>query len=610
MLTALTLLTYFEYLLAAALVLFLPGLAWQAWSPVDERDPLERLADALGISVGLTTLAGLAGFLLHARFLSGWILGFYAFCLLAWLIGSLRPERLGRGGWRATALGVGGVALLLAAVAWRLFQARGLLLPAWVDSVHHTLVVKLIEQNAGIPNTFEPHFPVDFTYHFGFHLLTAIFCCLTGAPAEQGVLWFGQAVNAVVALSIYRLGKAVWRDSRAAGLAALLAAFVFQMPAYYVSWGRYTLLTGLAVLPAAMAAALELSHQPGRRELAARLAILVAGLALAHYTTLFLLLIFLLVLGLGLLLRRAWRGLLAAAGSSLLGALLAAPWLWRSWTALRYQSSVEVVSPLGGDQNGYWQYILYLIGPNYNYWLYGLALAALVWLLVRDRRRDVPIWGALMGLLMLPWGLRVYPFRPDHMAILVFLPAALALGAALARLADWLARLCRRPWAGRLALLLCAAGLLALGLHGTRDVSNPTTEFVNAADMQAIDWVQANTPPEARFFINTAGWQSQYRGVDGGYWLMTLIDRQAVTPPALAWMGATDYQKQLSEQSELASRVSGCDETFWQVVDEAGLTYAYVKEGVGALQPAALANCPGVVNVYRREGVFIYEIAR
>jgi hypothetical protein len=271
---------------------------------------------------------------------------------------------------------------------------------------------------------------------------------------------------------------------------------------------------------------------------------------------------------------------------------------------------------LSSDQSGYWDYILYLIGPNYNYWLYGLALAALVWLLVRGwKRRDsggleVAVWGALMGLLMLPWGLRISPFRPDHMAILIFLPAALLLAAALVRLSDLLAHLCRRAWLGNLACMLCGVGLVVLGLNGTRDVTNPVTEFVNAADMQAIDWVQANTPSDARFFINTAGWQGIYRGVDGGYWLLTLIDRQMVTPPVLAWMGDTELQQELSAQARLASQVTACDETFWQVVAEAGLTHVYLREGVGSLQPEALANCPGVVNVYRRDGVFIYEIAR
>ncbi|TLN08523.1 hypothetical protein FDZ74_12175, partial [bacterium] len=216
MLASLTPLTHFEYLLAAAIVLFLPGLAWQAWLPADERDPLEHLADSLGISVGLTTLVGLAGFLMKIHFSAMGVVGLYGVCLFIWVGGLLRPGRFARINWRAIALALGGIALLVGALAWRLYQARDLLLPAWVDSVHHVLVVKLIEQNGGLPATYTPYFPSDFTYHYGFHLLAALFSGLTRAPAELGTLWFGQAVNAVVALSVYRLGRAAWRDRRAA----------------------------------------------------------------------------------------------------------------------------------------------------------------------------------------------------------------------------------------------------------------------------------------------------------------------------------------------------------------------------------------------------------
>ncbi len=618
MLSTLPLHIHFSYLLIAALVLFLPGLAWQVWARTGSRDPLERLADSAGISIALTALTGLAGFLLRLRFNGLGVVGLYGVCLFIWLAGLFRPGYLRLRNWRIGALGLAGVALLLGAAAWRLYQARTLLLPAWVDSVHHVLVVKLIEQAGGIPRNFLPYFPVDFTYHFGFHLLAAIFSSLALAPAEQGVLWFGQVVNALVALSVYRLGKAAWRDWRAAGLAAVLVAVVFQMPAYYLSWGRYTLLTGLVVLPLAMAAALERSRSEGNRELSARLAVLTAGVALSHFTALALLLAFLIILGLGLVLRRAWQQLRMTAVASLLGGLLALPWLWRSWTALSYQAGLEVVSPLSSDQSGYGKYLLSLIGPDYNYWLYGLALAALVWLVVRGPARALSFWALGMGLLTLPWGLRIAPFRPDHMAILIFLPASLLLGQAITRLADGLARwqpperlrLLGRGLAlsGRWALPLVGLGLLAWGLSHTRNVTNPSTVFVNPADMQAIQWIESNTPSDARFFINSTGWQGQYRGVDGGYWLLTLTNRQTVTLPALAWMGDKDYQAELNHASGLASQAAGCNDSFWQAVDENGLDYVYVKEGIGALQPDELANCPGVVNVYRRDGIFIYAI--
>jgi hypothetical protein len=88
-------------LLAALVVLGLPGLAWQLWLsprlPAPQRDPLEQLADALGIGVSAVALAGLLLFALRAR-LDGWAVA-TIYMLLAVLsaLGIFRTWRLG---WR------------------------------------------------------------------------------------------------------------------------------------------------------------------------------------------------------------------------------------------------------------------------------------------------------------------------------------------------------------------------------------------------------------------------------------------------------------------------------------------------------------------------------
>jgi hypothetical protein len=149
-------------------------------------------------------------------------------------------------------------------------------------------------------------------------------------------------------LSVYRLGKALGFDRLRAGLAALLVGFVLQMPAYYLTWGRYTLSIGLVMLPLAMAAALEVASSvietgndkgiPADREKAKkvgnwiRLALLAAGVCLAHYLARLLLVMFLFVLYLEAALRKRnlvpeWD-LVISAGA---GGLLVAPWLWRVW---------------------------------------------------------------------------------------------------------------------------------------------------------------------------------------------------------------------------------------------------------------------------------------
>jgi hypothetical protein len=108
-------------------------------------------------------------------------------------------------------------------IFWRLYQARELVLPAWVDSVHHTWVVQKILAAGGLPPTLGAELPFPsitiMAFINNFHLLFSDRHC----PADA-VLNFGQAVNALIALAVFRLAIATWQDWKRAALAALLVA--------------------------------------------------------------------------------------------------------------------------------------------------------------------------------------------------------------------------------------------------------------------------------------------------------------------------------------------------------------------------------------------------
>jgi hypothetical protein len=611
--------------LAAALVLVLPGAAWLAWQSRARRDSLEWLADAVGISITLSALVALGAFLLRLTFSREALIVLYSLAGVILLAGLVRRRpRLNAARFGAGLLGLGA---FVALAAWRLYQARSLALPAWVDSAHHVLIVQKILAAGGLPAELGPELPIVFSYHYAFHAVTALFAAITGLDAPQAVLWLGQVINALVAVAVYRLAKTLSGDWRAAGLAFVLVGWGFHMPAYYVTWGRYTLLTGLVMLPLALAAALRAAQVepevPPDRTARAELALFTAGVALAHYTTLWLLGLFLLVWGIGRLeddlrarrLRASRVWVLAAAVG--IGLVLAGPWLYRVVSQLGQYADVDVVLPSGADQSGYWSYILYLVGPLRNKILLGVAAAGLLLGLFRRGWRAYAVWGLILTLLTLPWGLRFPPFRPDHYAILLFLPAAPLAAGLVTALANGLAGLLRRRWerprllAGLSAgfVALAAAGVILWGGRQTADIINPVTVLARPEELPALDWVKANTPPDARFFVNTRGWQSgAWRGVDAGYWIPILTGRLTVVVPALGNMAEPAVYQEWSGFSQRASQAQACDEAFWSLARDAGLSYAYLRAGEGSLKPEALVNCAGAQLVYAREGVFIYEL--
>lgn len=632
------------YFLAALIVLLLPGLAVQSWLRDDPAvhgetpgpDLISRLADTVALSISLTALVGLWLWVAKIRVTGTVTVALYALCLLSVLASLLkRGVRLpGREGLRG-----GLIALLVVSVlvAWRFYQARTLALPAWVDSVHHTLLVRVILEQGGLPRDFLPYFPAPAYYHYGFHLAAALHAFWAGISPDRAVLWFGQLLNAAVALSVYRAAYA-FRAAQAgqedgfrvppwlpALVAALLVGFAFHMPAYYISWGRYTLLTGLIVFGPAIAAAFDLYQAPRNHAAGLRLALLVAGMCAVHYFALLVAGLFVAVVG-GFALVRAARerdpgALPRLAGWSLLGLALALPWL--VWVVQHTQRQIRLEAPFLADNSEAAQkrltdlinYLRFLAGPRRNYYLLGFSAAGLLFSVRRASLRPLALWTLLLCLLALPWFPKLGPFRQDHYVIILFFPAAILLAELLVQAIGALILVFKPPEplareAAYALLALVVASLLVWGIRDTRNIANPATVIATQADTRALDWVNANTPQTARFFVNAARWQSMYRGVDGGYWLMPITGRFGLVPPNFYSLGTAEYVQQINGWAERAQSVDGCTPAFWQLVEDADLTHVYLREEVGALQPVALQNCPNLQLIYQENGVFIYQIGR
>lgn len=619
-------------MLAAIAVMLLPGAAWLVWFPMRGRDGVEQVATAIGLSTGIAGVAGLGLFLVGGRVNALVVLAAYGFAGALFVVGACRCWQRAHHPWVKIAGILMAAGLGVIAIWWRMIQADGLAYPAWVDSLHHVLIVRKIIEGGVLPQSLQPYLDVPFYYHFGFHWQSALFGWMAGIAADQAVLILGQVINGLVGLAVYRLAKAIWHDPLRALGAALLVTFATHMPAYYLTWGRYTLLLGMLLLPLAMAEVVEMgryapSENPERWKAVARLGLLSAGLAFAHYMALVLLAVWVGICALVSLVEsarqkrwewRSWMSWLAGGG---VGMLLSGAWLLR---VAQYSNTTPGVTALWSTQAitqkysaEYTSYLWYLLGPERNHMLVYLAGVGLVWALLSKKGWMIAVWSAILALQTLPWGWHLRPFRPDHFAIILFLPVALLLGNLLWAAGEGVSWLVGRipkvgkalSWSG---LALAGAVCLYLcgwGLKETRSIINPSTVLADAADRAAMEWITINTPENARFFINTAFWQGvNYRPVDGGAWILPATGRWELIPTIFFGFGERGLAEQINARAKAASELKGCDDAFWNLVEAAQITHLYLREGRGSLQADALMECAGVRVVYQQGGVSIWVV--
>jgi hypothetical protein len=503
------------------------------------------------------------------------------------------------------------LAILCVTLATRLLQVRELVVPAWVDSMHHTVITQLIADAGGIPASYEPYMPVqDFHYHFGFHALAAMLMRLSGLPAHRAVLLLGQVLNAAGVLAAYLLGR--WLSGRAWGgvVAALVAGALSSFPAYYVSWGRYTQLAGLLVLPATCFLAAELLRHRRSRGLWVCATWLAAGLLLTHYRVLLFYLLFWPPY-LGLLLwreRGAWAAWGALLGTSL---LLAGVALWASapWVArmvVRILPQVEGVYGGWASPEGYNDFPGNLVDLGWGRALVYVSGAGALWGLLR-RRGEVIFLAAWTGLWFLAANLHllglhdIWLLHNPAVVISLWLPESALCGWLVVDLLAWLGRglehlSARVRWQETMAALLLVATLALAGWGSWRmvDVLNPTTVLVSEDDLRAMAWAAENTPTDALFLINSRVWQGDLRvGSDGGWWLPLLADRRTTLPCVLYYQGPPEYVDSVRELARSVEEAASLDDpALIERLQSAGVSHVFVGARGGRLMPEDLDASP------------------
>jgi len=483
------------------------------------------------------------------------------------------------------------------------------------DSYHHTLFTQMIIDQGMLPQNYGADSPViTFTYHFGFHAASAFLGWVSGIPARLLVLVFGYIVMILCSAAVGLAAEKMVGSKLAGVTAAILTASFFVFPAHMLLWGRFTQLTGLTLMAIFLPLFWLWIRKGFSRAGIVELGILAAGTGLVHYRMVAMTAVAAAVLVLtgvvGLEVKNEWKKILTRGLMLILVAGLGLlPWLFHIWQA--YQTGFPVISGPAGE----YYFSLERLGQRaIEYPLNTLAFillgAALLagWLNRSKIVIAMTVWSLLT---YLPSG-KVMLLDTVSLVISLFVPAAVIIAWGLDYFIGILRRLKISSVIPRTTAALMLAFLAVSGLYTTLTYPVPIYSFLTVPDLQAFDYIKEELPADAKFMVNL------YRfpfsdilmvGIDAGYWIPLLTDRQTVVPPmafTIERVNDPEYPDNLRKLEGLNGRLT-TDEGLKLLAKE-GVDYVYVGAQGGSINPEELLKSPYFRVVYEDESVYIFEV--
>jgi len=593
-------------------------------------DWLKVICLSAGLSLAsaplLLYIASSLGFALSTSFVAGWLALTAAIASADTILRFRRwvGDRARRLDLALLLLGL----IFVATLAARMAAVRGLAFPLWTDSLHHTLITQIISETGRLPSSYLPYAPIDsFTYHFGFHTLSAWYHLLTGTPVPRSVVVVGQAVNALAVLTTYALALRLTGRRSGALAAALIVGLLSQMPAQFVNWGRYPQLQGQVLLPVVILLTMDsLERQrPNRLWLLAGLA--AAGLFLTHNRMF-------LFYGAFAAIYLAWRMIaarkdrralvrLVMLAFAIAGVFFLVDWLWlvRFFGGFGGRVALGVVGGYSLSKAGAYFVFTPIDLFRYGMWPIYWALAAIGAVLAAVRQGWKPhlliLWFLSLFAVANVHRLGIEPFFSNLIVIMfLYLPISLLAGYLTGEFAQWIqAALVHRPrlrlatyWAGG----ALAVSMAAVGAQYTIGITAPDNGFVRPADLQAMAWIRQNTPPQALFHSETYFWTPVLsHGLDAGYWIPLLTSRQATVPIETYAGDGTPAQIDLINQRARDLVDASSAPALGQRLAQYGVDYYYVGARRTDFDPGPfLGDTAHFKLVYEKDGVWIFAVVR
>jgi len=498
----------------------------------------------------------------------------------------------------------------------RWLAVEGMLAPSWGDSVHHTLIVKLILDNQGLFKSWAPYAPLEsLTYHFGLHGDVACWAWLTGLAAHKALLFAGQFINALAVISLFPIALKLTREKYTALAAVSIAGLFFPFPGYFVNWGRYTQLAGLVIFPGIvwlMEKIIESNRENagGRKNKNIKdifiLAFFFAGLFLTHYS-MFILALTALSAWLiyewgqaGLKLRPLIKPVLEVILAHILMLILIFPWI----LGLKQGRLFEFFLFSSASAKTIWQ----KIGSNFSLWKHlDFYFSDFYWIAALLALGAGLFFWRRLAILLLLWqsiALFLANLQPvffgarnlitnDFLIFCLYIPISLLLATSLFWLLRYLENQLnflnlaevRRKWISPI-LISVLIGLIISGMSSQARIVDPFFQMVTPEDLEAFKWIRENTPRKAKFIINgfLVYKETAAAGSDAGWWLPYFTGRRVFIPPLVYNIESLNPELNRDELVHLIKKIRGADGEgahLKKILQESGYSFIFLGEKRG-----------------------------
>jgi hypothetical protein len=518
-------------------------------------------------------------------------------------------------------------------ISSRLLTAHLQPYPAWSDSLHHTMLTQLVATTGQLPYTLEPYEPsVLQMYHLGLYAITGVVQQLSRTSAMTALLWTAQFLNGLSGLGIYLVLDRFSGRKGALIATAVVGFFSFQL-AWYVNWGRFTQVSSQSVMLIAFALTYEAIEYWGRFSRRVEnlwmpliASFLMAGTFLIHFRVAGLLIPLLAIGVIWLLYRsvgskRLAKELIAIVIVGIIALVLISPALWPSLRAYIQGVSLSISEQTQTDRlaaNAYYDYPMSAyITLGAQWWIYALALLALVVGLIYKSKLSL----AMLLWLACLWGIgNAYRLGLHWLSfinytgimIMFYLPLSVLIGEGAEILMSHFS-IFQQPVVLKTGLEALILFSVIFGFIRSGSIDD-FRYFLSPADIEAMSWIEANTPKDAVFAINTYMWLGNApHGTDGGYWIPFFTGRRTTTGTMIANQGPENFNNQIINWSRAEEdvAVNSNDHSVYELCQQ-GVNYIYigVKGDFSApgLDEKAIQKIPSVKILYQNGGVFIFRL--